>query len=175
MTRKTEIEQIRAAIRAADQEKNMNDMLLKTTYDAIDTVENGLASREEVLNALNFMDALSEATRELKARLEAAAIKWIEANGELEFGDIRYYVGPNKTTKCLNLSGTLEALLTATGGDFEAVVRCLSTSAFKHGACREALPESEYNALFKTEEVMDLKEGKPKGPRLQKVNERFLK
>ena len=153
----------------------MNTELLKITHDAIDTVENGLASKEQVLFALNFMDTLAEATRLLKSRLEAAAIKWIQENGELEYGDIRYYVGPNKTTKCLDAGKTLEALLSATDGDFEAVVRCMSSSAWKHGACREALPPAVYENLFRTEEVMDLKEGKPKGPRLQKVNERFLK
>lgn len=152
----------------------MNTELIKSADDAIIVLEFGGASKARLLEAMNFVDALKEVTRSLSERLEAAAIAWIEQNGEIESGEIRYYVGPNKTTKCLDLKATVEAVLTATGGDTDAFVRTLSTSAFKHGACREVLPPEDYAALFKTTETPDLKTGVA-SKRLQKVNERFLK
>ena len=150
----------------------MNTEPLKTTLRAINTVESGEATRDQVLAALNFLDALKEATRGLGERLEPAVIKWIEANGEISFGDIRYYVGPNKTTKCKDLTETAATLLEL--GGVETLVKGLSTSAFKHGACRTLIEDSAiYDKLFETTEVQDLKTGTAKPPRLQKVNERF--
>ncbi len=148
----------------------MNTELLKSTLSAINTVAAGDATQEQVLTALNFLDALKEATRQLGEQLEPAVIKWIEGNGELSFGEIRYYVGANKTTKCKDLTETAQALLEA--GGVETLVRGLSTSAFKHGTCRELLGDA-YGKLFETTEVQDLKTGVAKPKRLQKVNERF--
>lgn len=152
----------------------MNHELLKLADNA--TAEITPATPlPELLTAMEYVTALKEATRLLSEKVEAGAIQWIEANGEIEVGETRYYVGPNRTTKCKDLGATLEAVLKATGGDFTETVRCLSTSAFKHGAAREILPADEYEALFETTEVMDLKEGNAKPARLQKVNARFLR
>jgi hypothetical protein len=152
---------------------NVNHELLKladTSTSALDAD----TPRETLLMAMEFVAALKEATRLLSERVESKAIEWIGQNGEIEVGEVRYYVAPNRTTKCKDLGRTLEAMLKATGGDFAETVRCLSTGAFKPGACRELLPEDEFVDLFETVETPDLKEGKPK-KRLQKVNERFLK
>jgi hypothetical protein len=152
----------------------MNHDLLKmadTATAALDTD----ATVDQVLMAMDFVKALKEATAALAERVESRVIGWIEANGEIEHGDTRYYVAPNKTTKCKDLGQTLEAVLKATGGDFGATVRAFSSSAFKPGACRELLPADEYEALFETKEAMDLKEGKPKPARLQRADTRFLK
>ena len=73
----------------------------------------------------------------------------------------RYSVGTVKDTKCRDVRATLEALFEATGGDWEAVARCLSSSAWKHGAAREPLGE-KWDECFEVVERMDLKEGKPK-------------
>lgn len=130
---------------------------------------------DEALQAMEFVATLKGIAKELGDKVEAAAIAWIEANGDLVKGEERYYVGPNKTTKCKSPRGTLEALLKATGGDFDAVVACLSAGAFKHGACREILAGDEYADLFETKETADLKTGKPGGKRLQKHDPRWIK
>jgi len=133
------------------------------------------SSRDELLAAMDTVKALKEAVAVVAERIEQAAIEWIGANGEIEERGVRYYVGPNRTTKCTDLAKTLEAVLQATGGDFQATVACLSSSAWKHGACRDVLPVNTYAELFKTTEVADLKTGAAKPPRLQKVDDRFVK
>lgn len=152
----------------------MNHELLKRT----DIASGELcpeSTQDEVCQAIQFRDALKEATRVLSERVEAGVIAWIEKNGEFAIGETRYYVGPNKSTKCKDLPATLKAVLVATEGDVEAVCRALSSSAFKHGACRELLPADEYDTLFETREVADLKTGVAKGPRLQEFNDRWKK
>ncbi len=68
---------------------------------------------------------------------------------------------------------TVEALLTATNGDFQAFCEVLSSNALKHGAARKVLPEEVYSQFFVTEVAEDLKEGGTK-KKLQKFDERFL-
>jgi hypothetical protein len=148
--------------------------LVKQCKANIDTVEAGEATPHQVLEAMEFVVTLAFVTNELKKRMEEAAIKWIQANGDLVDGEIRYYVGPNKSTKCLDLPGTLRALLEVSGGDLDAVVEVLSSGAFKPGKAREVLGERA-DGLFETKETTDLKTGKATGPRLQKSDPRFIR
>jgi hypothetical protein len=141
---------------------------------AIDTIKDGTAASEQVLAAMNCVAAFKEAARDLSERMEAATIAWIGHNGDLVDGDIRYYVGPNKSTKCLDLPGTLRALLEVSGGDLDAVVEVLSSGAFKPAKAKEVLGERA-DGLFETKETTDLKTGKATGPRLQKSDPRFIR
>jgi hypothetical protein len=149
----------------------VNHTLLAAADSAVGSIETD-SPVEAVLEAMDRVAALKEQTRLLAELLEARVIAWIETNGDIENGDVRYYVGPNKTTRCNDLRATLTALLDACGGDMQEVCRHLSTSAFKPGACRETLAESDYAELFITAETPDLKEGKPKR-RVQKFDARF--
>lgn len=141
--------------------------------DAIESITNGTATSEQVLAAMNYTGLVKEAARDLSERMEAATIAWIGKNGDLVDGDIRYYVGPNKSTKCLDLPGTLRALLEVSGGDLDAVVEVLSSGAFKPGKAKEVLGEKA-DGLFETKETTDLKTGKATGPRLQKRDPRYI-
>lgn len=144
--------------------------LLKQTEDAIRTVEDGEALADHVLDALEFVARLGEVHRLLKGRLESAAIKWIEINGEIVSGDKRWYVGTNKVTKCVNVKATLEALLEKTGGDLMAVAECMSTSAWKPATTKKILGDT---SLFVTEEKPDLETGKP-SKKLKVLDPKFL-
>lgn len=127
---------------------------------------------DAVLSAMNLVRRLGEIHRDLKDRLEAASIQWIEVNGDLTDGEVRYYVAPNKSTKCVDLRGTFQALLDKSGGDLDSVVLCLSSGAFKPSATKEVLGDLA-DSLFVTEVTKDLKTGKPTGPRVQKHDPRF--
>src|SRR5690606_22726121 len=119
------------------------------------------ATPDQMLAAIDGVAGLKATLRRLDHLVEARAIAWIEAHGDLTCGDIRYYVGQDKKTKCRDPKATLQALLDATGGDLDAVVGHLSAGAFKHGACRATLPSERYEALFETTATPDLKTGKP--------------
>jgi len=130
---------------------------------------------DEALAAIELVARLKEIARELSQQCEARAIAWVEKNGDLYAGEKRYYVAPNTSTKCKSVRGTLESLLKATNGDFDAVVACLSSDCFKHGACRDILPGDEYADLFETKQTNDLKTGKPSPRRLQTFDPNVLK
>lgn len=92
--------------------------------------------------------------KELEGDLNTALMDWIRVNGDLVISeDKRLYLGHTKRVKCNDPAATLEAILTETGGDFDAVCECLSSGAFKHGACRKPLGE-KWEQHF-TEEVVD--------------------
>jgi hypothetical protein len=132
------------------------------------------ATVEQVQEAITRVDWFMGMAREMKAKLEQALIEYIEANGDITIGTVRYYVGHPKETKCVNVAGAVEALLQATGGDFEKVCECLSGSAVKPGATRKVLPEDVFAGLFETTEKVTLEEGKPKKA-VQKIDTKYLK
>ncbi len=148
--------------------------IIQSTRNSIDRLLEADATSEDFLIAQAVLARVGEIYRELKEKVEAASIDFIERKGQVEDGEIRYYVGVNKTTKCKHLGLTCKALLDAVGGDVETMVTLLSTAAFKPGACREVLGD-DWQKYFETEETKDLKTGAPSHKRLKKTNERFLK
>lgn len=135
----------------------MNNQLITTTADAIELIESGLADQEQVLEAIEFKNALGKLYRDMAERLEAAALAWIEKNGEIWDGTRHVYAKPNSTIKCTSVKRTLEAVLTKTGGDLEAVVECLSSDAFKQGATRKLLGD-DADGLFVEKVTSKLKD-----------------
>lgn len=106
------------------------------------------------------LDAIKAAVRQAEAMLQVQMIEWINCNGDLMIGDIRYYVGKTTKTKCRDNAKTIEALLTAAEGDVESVASYLSSQPWKHGACRTALGEA-FDECFEVTEDIDVKTGKP--------------
>ena len=129
---------------------------------------------DRVANTIQMVDALMARAKEIKSHLEGVLIGYIEQNGELTIGTIRYYIGAKKTTKCQDVPATVEALLNAVGGDFQRFCEHLSASSIKHGAARQTLTPEEYGRLFTTTEEPSLEEGKPR-KQLQKVDTRFVR
>jgi len=147
--------------------------LVKITTDVVESLEAGLATQSTILDAMEVVRLLGDTHRALKARVEAAAIRHIEAHGPFTSGTTRYYVGANKTTRCLDVRKTVEAVLTAAGGDVDAFVECLSAGAFKPKRTCALLGEGA-DVLFETRETKDLKTGEVGAKRLQAVDERFV-
>ena len=130
---------------------------------------------ETVVDRLGQLDALMSAARQLKDLLEQAVIEWIEAHGDLHVPgmSVRYYTGTRKSTKCIDVYRTFEAILEAPGGDLDKTLGTLASGAIKHGAARSVLSQEIFDRLFLTEEKPELKEGKPRKS-LIRVDERFV-
>lgn len=128
--------------------------------------------------ALNKLQRLKELVREIERDMTARLIEWIQANGDLEIGELRYYVGTEKKTRCNDVRGTLAALLELFAGDLDRVAECLGSSAWKHGAIKKALEEigqaAKFPELFTVTEETDLKTGQP-AKKLMTVNPKFTR
>ena len=134
------------------------------------------ASAEVALEVLEQTQALLERARELRKQAETQACGWIEANGDLVCGPIRYYVGVEKKTACRDVRAAVEAALAAVEGDLDAFSSLLSKNSLKHGACRQTLPPEVYGRLFITTEVERLKSGSAEPARkLMRRDERFTR
>lgn len=117
---------------------------------------------DQVCEVWTRVENAKAAARELGQLLEGAIIEWIEANGDLTIGDQRYYVGTERKVTCTDNAGTMDAVLFAGGGEEAALLECLSSQPWKHGAVRGLIGDDDFNRLFKTEVRPDLKTGKPK-------------
>lgn len=98
-------------------------------------------SPDEVAVRLDRLVALKQQVKELSELFEAALFAWLAENGELTVGQIVWFIGNDKQTKCRNVKATLAALLELSGGDLDAVADCLGASAWKHGTIRRLLDE----------------------------------
>lgn len=143
--------------------------IIPTTKASIEIIESGDASVDQVLQAQEFIKKLGEVYRDLKEKLEAATIAYIEKNGEIRDGERRFYVAPNKSTKCVDVRKTVEAVFEVSGGDFDVFVECLSSGAFKPAATKKVLGDRAAD-LFVDTETKDLKTGEIGGKRLQSVD-----
>lgn len=138
--------------------------LVQTVRDALCNLESGTATKEDVLTTMGFVKRLSEVAKDCRSQFEKLAIEWIDANGEIDDGRVRWYVGPERKTKCINTRATIEALLNATGGDIDRMAECLASDPFKPASTKALLEDAgvDHGCLFQTVEEQDLKEGKPK-------------
>lgn len=150
--------------------------------NGIAAIERGEMDGQEAIALLDHAKAAQEAAAEVVRRVKSALVQWIEANRDIEVGDVRYYVGVEKKTKPLIPPPAMfRRLAELLGGDEEATLACLASAAFKHGEVKGRLAESLgeqadaiYAELFETIEELELKTGKPKKS-LQSVNKKFLK
>jgi len=148
--------------------------IITNTRAAIDRVLDGQAGDEDVLVCIDIVARLEELTRELAEKSETAIVAWLTQHGDLTRGEVRYYAGATKTNKVRDNDAMLRALLTATGGDVDAIGKCLASGAWKVSAVRELLPADELEVLVEVVEAMDLKTGKPK-VKVQKFDPTFVK
>lgn len=118
------------------------------------------ATDEDVLSALDTEAALVAITKQYRAKLKDALIRYIDERGDVETVTGRLYVGNTKTTKCNDVSRTIDAILRAADGDFEAFVSCLNSQPLKHGACHEVLGD-KWGQHFTETIKKDIKTGAP--------------
>lgn len=149
---------------------------------AIARCEPGVAP-EVIATAIGAVRELKERADEASKWLDEALLAIVRANGPFTIGHVRYYAGVKTTIKCVSPVRTAAAILSLSGVDFDPshdlklLGECLSSGAFKHGACRDVLGP-EWGEHFKETTADELKEGKPAkekpAAKLQKVDTRFI-
>ena len=145
--------------------------------DSIGRVAQATADVEFIAAVKGKLEAEERRLKELKAAWVAAMTEHLEATGtSLTIGVVKYYLGIARETVGNEAmeADTLEALLTAGNGDWQAVASCLRSQPFRVTACKALLPEAEYTRLFSIRERTVLKEGVPK-KQLCSVNTQFIK
>ncbi len=147
----------------------MNEITIR---DEIVQVNPDIAADEVFFSLWNMIKFKKQELAELERMLDDKAIECIKSRGrDLVCGDLRAYVGQQKDTKCVDPKATLMEFL---GMDLDIAAGCLSSNAWKPGACRAALPPSSFDRLFKTETKDVVKEGKAT-KQLIKVNQHFMR
>jgi hypothetical protein len=149
--------------------------LTAMTIGQLDAAVRGItpaAAADTVLLWLDRTASLVPRAKALRADLEARAVDWIEANGDLVFGDMRYTAGHRSFTKCVDVPRGVEALLTVVGGEPAGLAAYLKSDPFRYGSCRSALSPAEYVRVFRTECRVVLRDGRPVR-QLRRVDDRF--
>lgn len=139
-------------------------------------VENDLPEKpDELLLLRDRVAAIKQRATELLKQIDAEGMTpYVKAKGAIEVGPgVRWVLKLDKTVKCKNLRGALEALFIATGGDWEAFVQCLSVNALKPGESRNQLAD-RFDEFFETVVKEDVELKQPKRT-LALINENFLK
>jgi hypothetical protein len=129
-------------------------------------------SLDRALDLFHRVEIVASMVREIKSKCAEQLAKWIEKNGEITMGDVRYYVGTTKSHKPHDLRYALHRTLEAVGGDLDALADALSSDAFKAGHAKKILGE-HFDEVFATTEKLDLRTGKP-ARELKVVNTKFL-
>jgi hypothetical protein len=132
------------------------------------------AAPERVAEMLNLIEAAYTRISEIRRRFKADMVAWLEANGDLTVGPIRYYAGVRTDHKPHDHRAVVAAVLEAGGGDPDAIAEVLASSAWKTGAMKKLIGDERFSSLFARVEVGQLKEGKPQKQVLQ-ADTRFLK
>ncbi len=153
---------------------NGKQQMIEDTELAIARIHPG-SSPDDVATAINQLDVLGDRVKAAKEMLKDHLTEYVRANGSLEIGTMRYYLGRKKITKCVNVPDTLAALLGAVAGDWNRMCEFLSAGPVKHGAARQVLAPDDYALLFISVDEDELKEGKPEGKTLQKTDTRFIR
>ncbi|HEX8339992.1 MAG TPA: hypothetical protein VF624_03700 [Tepidisphaeraceae bacterium] len=122
------------------------------------------------LDASDWLCGRAKGISELAKRI---AITWIEHNGDLTVGDIRYSVGYPVTVKCSDPRGCGRELLRTLGGDFDEFLSVLVAQPYKHGSAAKVLDTSVYRSFFDTKSAARLINGVPERT-LKRVDTRFV-
>lgn len=167
----------------------MNDIIKQpeSFVQALNRLEDGTATQDDVLTVLFFSDNLARAVKVTRDRIDEEATKWIKANGpvivKMEGSTLKWYVGSVKKTKAIDRGRVFLALMDLAQGDIAKAAEFLSSDPFKHGAIRKAIeqdqergrqpdepPTPKFDELF--EVIIEDELNKPK---LQKIDTKFLK
>jgi hypothetical protein len=157
------------------------DALTPATIEARTLALSTDSPPEQVRELILARAALKERVREVSDGTDAFLKEWIEANGEIEIGDKRWYVGPVKKVKCRDVARAAQCIATVFGisgtAELAAFVSLLASDALKQGAVRKALEErglpDMFDELFDTTVEKDVQTGKVL-KRVHEVDGRFI-
>lgn len=147
----------------------MSELLAIRSTVASITTESDAAS---VADAWQTVERFRRDAKAIADQFEAQLLSWCETHPEgITIGDIRFYAGRKKKTWCADVKGALAAILEANNYDLDAVVTALASQPFADGRAK-ALVGDDAPKFWKSEDVPDLKEGKPVRE-LKQVNTRW--
>lgn len=129
---------------------------------------------ETVLELYERVAGAKQQIREIDAALKCGMIEWINANGQIQHGTKRFYVGNKRTTKTKGKAAAIMAILDSTGGDLDALASLLVAEPIKPGAAKKQLGDELWDVHFEVLDVPDLKTGKATTTELKVVDERYL-
>ena len=168
-----------------------NEIVAKTEL-AIASIE-PQSELENVVDAIQLLDAIKEWVKEQQESMNLRLIEYLQANGEFQFGSVKYWLGATKPDwKCIDVAACLEAVkikAECVDADGEAVVDwrlvadCLSANAFKPGATRKFLGDDAGKHFVLPEPKPKVENDAPKperrakveGPSVQTLNLDFLR
>lgn len=151
---------------------NTLEVIVPSSYD-IAELESAVRSAEGIISVMK--DRLKEVEQEYKDQMKRILID----HGPFQLGAFKYVLATKKTARQAKPIEILNALSDATGGDFEKIVGCLKSSAFKPGESKRIFNEAatdpdefqiDVQSLFWDEESDDVKRTE-----LKKINTTFLK
>jgi len=120
------------------------------------------APADLILDLYERLQRHKKALREFDQEFKAQFVSWLDANGELEYGDKRFYVRTKKTTKPRDKADVADAILDEVQGDLKLFTDYLSSQPFLAGATRKLLGDDDFATLFSTETAYEVAVGKPK-------------
>lgn len=141
-----------------------------------------LRDPEHFFEVLGKLENLKRFVRDADKLFEQAAINYIQEHGPVECGTMKYWIGHDSKTTCIDQDGAVSLLLglglpegtTDLPLDPSALLSCLSSNAVKTGAFKKAVGEENWAQFFKTEKVDTLESGEKLPKRLQKADTKFL-
>lgn len=122
---------------------------------------------------MGFMATVREMDKEMRKQ----CVEWCqETRRNIPAGDGTFWFPSHKTDKsCNDVGDTYDALMEHTGGDVDVVKSCLSSDAWKAGACAAVLPDDVFRKLFTVEKKTTLKDGGKAEKQLVKVDPKYTK
>lgn len=131
---------------------------------------------EQVVRNFQLWEAFEHRVKEIGAAARAQMVEYVTVNGPLDAGNVFYWAGHDKRTKCNDVAAAVEALLMESNGDIATFCRdYLSSGAVKYGAAKRTLDAATYARLFTTEVVDKLESGEQLPKKLIKADKQFIK
>jgi hypothetical protein len=135
-----------------------------TDHKAITRRIAALDTESDVEQAIELLNSVQLATRQLKdlnTQATAALVEWMESNGDITVGEVRYYPGTYRTYVPLDKYAIADHLLVVLEGDLRKFVETFASRPFKPSEVRTLLGEVQFRKLYELRESRDVKTGKP--------------
>jgi hypothetical protein len=134
-----------------------------------------LASLEDADRALAMLAAAKAWIKDREAELKDALFQFVSAQGgRVTIGEVEFRIGFETDNRCRDVRAAAQALLEASGGDWDVFAACLSANAIKPGEARHVLQE-KWGDHFDSVKKDKLKTGEAKAPGVVATSTRFIK
>ncbi len=150
----------------------MND-LAETQLAICEIDPENKLQHDHIALTLTKLEGYIAHAQDLKRQLKDAMKPWIEANGPVVIGDVRWVLVNKKTEKVRDLKSAVMALDKAVGGEFDLFIDALSVNAIKPGAAKKILG-ADFEKFFEVLIEMDVETKRPK-KEVVALNDRFIK